>query len=369
MADNLVKFKSGTAAAFKALESKDNNTLYFLNDTYQIYKGNQIYTTDYWVGNTKPSTGAENTLYICTNEQKIYEWKDADEGGSYSVVFDGSTAALDNEVTESSTNGVTSKAIYEFVASEVAKITGGSTDAFVTSITADDEVVGRLNIQKGTTSTTVDLKLSGMAKLPSYDASSRKITFQSADGSEQAVEIDLGKDLVVQSGRYDTEEKKLILVLNDEDSTEIEIDVAALVDTYTASEDVTGAIQITVGSDNTIKGTILVDNSTIKIEDGKIKADFSNLVTKSELEALQTQVTQLETKVTNLTTTVTENYEELDGRIEEVEQIVADLDNDYVSKDYLTTNYYDNNTIDGKINAVNSSVTELTEALTWGSII
>ena len=36
---NLVKFMSGSSASFAALGTKDDNTLYFLNDTKQIYKG------------------------------------------------------------------------------------------------------------------------------------------------------------------------------------------------------------------------------------------------------------------------------------------------------------------------------------------
>ena len=39
-----VKFNYGTKANFEALEAKDNDTLYFLTDTLQIFKGAVEYT-------------------------------------------------------------------------------------------------------------------------------------------------------------------------------------------------------------------------------------------------------------------------------------------------------------------------------------
>lgn len=68
---NLVKFATGSSENYKSLATKDDNTLYFLNDTLQLYKGSEIYCKSYKTVDSLPATGAENTLYIVKSSKKL----------------------------------------------------------------------------------------------------------------------------------------------------------------------------------------------------------------------------------------------------------------------------------------------------------
>lgn len=355
--DNLVKFKSGTQQQYNDLETKDESTLYFINDELKIYKGSKLYVKSFWTGTNsqKPETGEEGILYVITDENKMYTWKPEESSGSYELAFQSSAVTLDDTVTENSTNGVTSKAIYTYVTNEIAKIVsgGGAEGVFVTQVT-ESENVGTLTIHRGEETNDVKVKLTGLAKLPTYDKETRKITFQNADEAEAEVVIDLGKDLVVQSGSYSSETKEIILVLNDESSTQVKISVADLVSEYSASTDVTGAVQLTISNGDSgkeIKAALQIDDaSKLKITDNKLTIDLSDYATSAALQEVSSKVTQLETTVQGLDETYVKS--------EDLESKLAD--------------YAKTSEIQGQITTVTESVTELetkiNQSLTWGTI-
>lgn len=361
---NLVKFMTGSANSFAALPTKDANTLYFLNDTKQLYKGAELYSKSFEVVSVLPSTGVVGVLYIETSTKKLHSWN----GSAFVEALDASVV-IDSEVTDASNNAVSAKAVYDFVAAEIAGLTGGSSNAFVTSILADNTAIGQFTVNKGTESSTVKVKLDGLAQAPSYDSTARKFTFPVVGGD--AVEINLGKDLVVKSGTYDVDAQKIILTIDGEQESTIEIPVADLVDVYTASEDVTGAAKITISS-NEIKAAVVVDDSTIHITDGKLVADFSTLVTKTVFEALETKVTNNETAITNLNTNLSKQITNLETRVGANETEITNIKAGYATKDLLTSNYYTRTEIDGQISTVNGAIgnmqTNLNNALTWVAI-
>lgn len=361
---SLVKFMTGSAASFEALGTKDSNTLYFLNDTKQIYKGSELYSKSFEVVTTLPTTGVVGVLYVETSTKKLHSWN----GSAFVEALDASVT-IDSSVTDSSNNAVSAKAVYDFVAAEIAGFTGGSSNAFVTSILADNTAIGQFTVNKGTESTTVKVKLDGLAQTPSYDAAARKFTFPVVGGD--AVEVNLGKDLVVKSGEYDADAQKIILTIDGETESTIEIPVGDLVDVYTASADVTGAAKITI-SNNEIKAAVVVDDSTIHIIDGKLVADFSTLVTKTTFEALQTKVINNEIAITNLNTNLTNRIDNIETRVGTNETEITNIKANYVTNDSLTANYYNKTAIDTKVSTLNQSITSvqtnLNNALTWTTI-
>lgn len=357
-----VKFLTGSYASYAALAEKDAGTLYFLTDTKQLYKGADLYCKSFETVSTLPTSGAEGVLYVVSNTKKLYTWN----GSSFVEALD-AFVQIDASVSETGANAVSGKAVYDFVASEIAALTGGSSNAFVTSIVTDNENLGSLTVTKGTESNTVAVKLDGLAKTPQYDADTRKFTFPVVNGTDVVVE--LGKDMVVKKGEYDTENQEIVLTLTDD--TTVKIPAGDLVDIYTASADTTGAAQITIAN-NKVKAAVLVDNTTIKVENGVLKADFSTLALASTVEALTTRVAANETAISNLTTNVNSELDAIKGRVSTNETDIATIKSDYAKTADVESGYYNKTTIDTKVSALNDSIaavqTNLTNALTWVAI-
>lgn len=83
---NYINFKFGPKENFKAIETKETNTLYFCTDTKEIFKGENSYTESVRFGNytaadTFPTNPAQGILYIntVTGNSKVYngtDWQD-----------------------------------------------------------------------------------------------------------------------------------------------------------------------------------------------------------------------------------------------------------------------------------------------------
>lgn len=115
-----VLFKHGTYAQYKALEVKDANTLYFLTDVKELYKGSDLYSAAYEVieGNSVsnlPTSGAQGRLYIFTEDKAIMRFN----GTSFVNVLPGIAAAIDG-----SEKLVTAKLVKEYVEGQVSTING-----------------------------------------------------------------------------------------------------------------------------------------------------------------------------------------------------------------------------------------------------
>lgn len=74
---NLVKFAHGTLAQYAALTTKDENTLYVITDTRQVYKGSTPLGIDIIFSATdQTTTGAvTNTIYVNTDTNKMVYYK------------------------------------------------------------------------------------------------------------------------------------------------------------------------------------------------------------------------------------------------------------------------------------------------------
>lgn len=73
MATNPVMFKKGSYTAYKALTPKDANTIYFCEDTLQIFQGDKAYTQLIRSGEGAPSVDAPlNSMYIDTTAVALY---------------------------------------------------------------------------------------------------------------------------------------------------------------------------------------------------------------------------------------------------------------------------------------------------------
>lgn len=154
---------------------------------------------------------------------------------------------------------------------------------------------GVLSITK-TTGNAETLTINGVVTTPTWNSTTRTLTLP-VNGAQNPVVVDIGKDLVLESGSYDPSTKKLILVLNDEEQTEIEIDVSDLVDEYTAGN--TSTVEMSLSNSNEFTANVRIDqhsgNAITVANDtgegagkvaGGLRVDLSSYALDADLQAL-----------------------------------------------------------------------------------
>lgn len=274
-----VKFNYGTKANFEALEAKDNDTLYFLTDTLQIFKGAVEYTKSCKLVSTLPGSGqVQGVVYVRTSDFTLHVFN----GTSY-IQLNKATVTEIPAANASDDNVPTTKAVASYVDAKIAGVVGGK-GVFVTDVTYNE---GVLSVAKG--GDPVTTTLTGVVHAPTYDASTRTIKLPVFGGDE--LTIALGKDLVVTSGTYNAKDKNIELTITSGDV--IKIPVGSLIDIYTGLA--TSTADVTVSTDNKISVKVKVsakaDNSITLEEDGLYVA-VPDAYTKAEadkkIKAVQT---------------------------------------------------------------------------------
>lgn len=147
MVDPLVKFRYGTAADFASLETKDENTLFFITDTGAIYKGAKRYGGGKILAVTSdPTTPEDNAIYLNTTDQSV-GFKD----GANGFVKVGSSAAVGDLVAkvntingDETTDGSIKKALADAKAYADTKSSDAQSAAEATAATANTELETKL---------------------------------------------------------------------------------------------------------------------------------------------------------------------------------------------------------------------------------
>lgn len=136
-----VKFNYGTKANFEALEAKDNDTLYFLTDTLQIFKGAVEYTKSCKLVSTLPGSGqVQGVVYVRTSDFTLHVFN----GTSY-IQLNKATVTEIPAADASDDNVPTTKAVADYVDAKIEGVVG-SKGVFVTDVTYND---GVLSVAKG----------------------------------------------------------------------------------------------------------------------------------------------------------------------------------------------------------------------------
>ena len=176
------------------------------------------------------------------------------------------------------------KTVYE---TGVRKVEAGSTADKIKVTTSD---------YTGDFITSEILVGAGSVKNPTYDADTRKITLPvlQADGTTQNVEINLGKDMVVTSGVYNTETQEIELTLTD--GSVVKIPAANLVDVYTGGE--TETVTVAVGEDNVITASVKVSSTLGNVL--KVDADGGLIVHEDDFTQVWNSFSALSAKVGDL---------------------------------------------------------------------
>ena len=248
-----VKFLRGTSTAFKAIAAPDNKTFYYLTDTDELYLGKQL----------------------LSNHPEVETLKNALE--TYKTDNDARVKIVEDNIG---------------TVGDFAEV-GATVSAAIVKLANDIKNAQSAGAVTVSTETTTE----GMSKSYTFSQNGKQITV-----------IDIPKDMVVSSGEVVKDPKGqepgtyICLTLANATQDKIYINVAGLVDIYTAAEGAT-EIQLAFGGANGHEvSATLVDGgvSTDKIADlavvtGKI-ADKN--VTKAKLEqAVQDSLGKADTAV------------------------------------------------------------------------
>lgn len=257
-----VKFLSGSYAQYSGLAVKDSNTLYFVDG--QLFKGDVAYTDQIVVVSALPDTLTAGKVYVNTTDKSVTYY----DGATSTVVIPAIVGAIGDATTDTDLANV--KAIKDFVAAEIKKIPA-QVDYTVTLV---DEVAGigektKQTIKQGASGSEQAI---GTIVVPDLKMEVKAIpndgylkTYQFTYGTGSTFEVDIPKDLVVESGEVITVTDeapvsgltngtylKLVIVNQAEP---IYIDVKDLCDVYTGKA-ITDGVSVAISETNEISATL-----------------------------------------------------------------------------------------------------------------
>ena len=192
-----VKFLSGTYAQYSALPTKDANTLYFIDG--QIFKGDVSYTDQIVVVAALPDALTAGKIYVNTTDKSVTYY----DGATSTVVVPATVGTIGDSTPDTDLANV--KAIKDFVAAQIAKIPA-AVDYTVTLVNeaAGENELTKQTIKQGKAGSEATI---GTIVVPNLKMEVKAApnngylkTYQFTYGTGSAFEIDIPKDLVVESG-------------------------------------------------------------------------------------------------------------------------------------------------------------------------
>ena len=257
-----VKFLSGTYAQYSALPTKDANTLYFIDG--QIFKGDVSYTDQIVVVSALPDTLVAGKIYVNTTDKSVTYY----DGATSTVIVPATVGAIGDSTPDTDLANV--KAIKDFVAAQIAKIPA----AIDYTVTLVDDAAGENELTKQTIK---QGKAGSEATIGSIVVPNLKMevkaapnngylkTYQFTYGTGSAFEIDIPKDLVVESGEVIvvaddspvsglTNGTYLKLVIANQ-TEPVYINVADLCDVYTGKA-ATDGVSVAISASNEISAAL-----------------------------------------------------------------------------------------------------------------
>ena len=270
--ENKVIFSAITEAAYRDLDTKDVNTLYFITDAGRVCKGSADLTKSVIVTDAAPAVADAilDKLYI---NSTTFEAKITTDNASWIVLTpgyltDGANWA-DAESNKFATIGLIKKGIQAAV------------DAISLAATFDT-AAGTVKVGDGDAAT-----LTGVAHGVTYDAATLTITIPQY-GSDNLV-VNIPKDKFVTAGKYfeDYPEEnpthhKVIVLTIDNQADPVIIPAEALVNIYTA-DNTNKNIVVSVSDDNKISAQLIIDPDTknaLKYSDKGFIVDISGKLDK-----------------------------------------------------------------------------------------
>ena len=141
----LVKFVRGTADDFALLEAKDQDTLYIITDEQRLYLGDKCISGGIYTSVAAlPGTGAPNTLYLNTTDGSVSYWN----GTGYTTLVKATGTAISEGSTDNQL--ATTKAVYDYVTSQISDLDVSTLAGRVTTLEGEmDTVQGQITTING----------------------------------------------------------------------------------------------------------------------------------------------------------------------------------------------------------------------------
>lgn len=261
-----------TRAQYDAAAASDKSAdkLFFLSDTKEIYRGTQPFTESVILYTTEPTSKAVGKLYINATTLEGRIWN----GSAWTTVIQPVQATVD---TADTTKPVSGKAVADYVAEELAKVT--ASDGLVANVeyVADSNGL-KVTMADGTSDT---IPMTNVAADLVYDKTTGLLQVKNASGTTIGTGINLDLERFVSEASYDHASGTITLKFND-DQDPLTIDIGDLVDTYTAKSSTTVALTVT--------GNEFVAEAIVSAADGNQlqKTDGGLFVAATDLSAYST---------------------------------------------------------------------------------
>ena len=141
----LVKFVRGTAENFALLDAKDQDTLYIITDEQRLYLGDKCISGGIYTSvPSLPGTGAPNTLYLNTTDGSVSYWN----GTGYTTLVKATGTTISEDSTDNQL--ATTKAVYDYVTSQISDLDVSALAGRVTTLEGEmDTVQGQITTING----------------------------------------------------------------------------------------------------------------------------------------------------------------------------------------------------------------------------
>lgn len=240
---NRYRFLFGTLAEYTTAKDAgllNNDHLYFITDTRQLYVGEDLYTGQVSFVDEFPTSPSQGIIYCnnTTHETKVWN------GASWNIMIPPIQSTL--TVDTADTDLVNAKAIRDYITNEqsaaVNDVEYDSTTQTFTVTYFDD--------------TTSSLPLKNLITGASYNGTTGNFTFTQANGEDIVVNTPVENFL--SSASFDKNTNTLTLTLTD--GTEVTVDLAELVDTYTVKS--TSTVELAMSDSGEITANVIKSEST-----------------------------------------------------------------------------------------------------------
>ncbi len=355
----------GSSDNYKALGKWDDNALYFLEDSHQIFKGSEEYTKSVEVVSALPQTKQrQGIIYVRKSDLSLWRYT----GSMYERIGKGYVTKIPTDGSATDDTVPTTKAVVDYLAAKIGESGKGIYVCNVGYSEADHAFI----VDRGNGTTPSYVKLNGMAATPTWNSEQRILTVPVV-GSDPLV-INFGKDSVVKSGLYNPKTENLELTITTGET--VYIPVSSLVNIYTGES--TPTVSMTVTDDNKIKANVRVSPA----EGNRLQATDSGLyvgdVDRYSNDEIDIMLSNFESKVnphlTNTTVHITEAERESWNAKAGTEELAKLKDSLLASANSIAQTKADEALEDAKAwaNGLNSTlgneVSELRKKLTWKQI-
>lgn len=207
----LLKWIVGTREKYDALATKDQNGVYFLTDTHEVYYQGIAYeqAAIFYTGDL-PATGVEGKLYVSGTDNTVKYYKNA----GWTTLVDGVSATVTNDAGEAFSTWVSGVAAKAYADDKLAT----QTKEAIMDIVYDPDA--KKLTMKNAAGTDKEAILTKFASDLKYDPATGNVTIEDVAGTELG-KINIPLDRYVTAGKYDKDTKAVVLTMSKGDSVSI----------------------------------------------------------------------------------------------------------------------------------------------------